>query len=123
MSDQIVVIDDDPINNLICEKIILGSAFADEVKCFTSSVEALDWLCKLNPAQYPRVIFLDINLPIMSGWVLIQQLQTSLPGHKIRIYMLSSSASLSDQLKAESQPEIAGFVVKPLTKLKLESLL
>lgn len=120
MSCQILIIDDDPVNNLICEKVILGQGFAEHVTCFCDAVEALKWLCEVSPSEHPDMMLLDINLPTMSGWEFLEQLKTRLPEHKIRIYMMSSSASLDDKLKAEVHPALAGFVMKPLTAIKLE---
>ncbi len=123
MPCPVVVIDDDSVNNLICEKVILSQGLAQEVKCFLSADEALSWLCKQHSGQYPELIFLDINLPGMNGWEFLEQLNQTLPDHGIRIYMLSSSVSLDDQFQAQAHPTVTDFVIKPLTKTKLAKLL
>lgn len=122
MYSKVAIIDDDPINNLICEKVIQRKAFAEEVISFLSAVDALDWFCGLKPVERPGLIFLDINLPYMDGWEFLTHLNERLPDHGTCIYILSSSVSEDDQEKARTHPSIAGFLVKPLTLDKLDQL-
>ena len=121
--NKVAIIDDDPINNLICEKVIQRSHFANEVRSFLSAIEALEWLKQLPPAERPELIFLDINLPYMDGWEFLGQLSSWQPDHGIEIYILSSSVSEDDQSKADAHPLISGFLIKPLTMDKLAQLL
>jgi CheY-like chemotaxis protein len=119
---RVAIIDDDPINNLICEKVIQRKQFADEVVSFQSAPEALEWLIQQPAAERPELIFLDINLPEMDGWDFLAALDQALPAHGITIYILSSSVSEDDQAKAHTHPLIAGFLIKPLTLDKLEQI-
>ncbi len=123
MYSKVAIIDDDPINNLICEKVIQRKGFAQEVISFLSAVEALEWLSNLPSEQRPGLIFLDINLPYMDGWEFLAHLNQRLPEHGICIYILSSSVSEDDQEKALTDPSISGFLVKPLTLEKLDQLI
>lgn len=122
MYGKVTLIDDDPINNLICEKLIQRQGFAEQVNSFISANEGLQWLCDLNPDQYPGLILLDINLPTMDGWEFLSQLEVRLPEQKICIYLLSSSVSQIDQQKAAVHPLLTGFLMKPLNAAKLEQL-
>lgn len=119
MYSRVAIIDDDPINNLICEKVIQRRQFAQEVISFLSAVEALNWL-KAQPSEnWPELIFLDINLPYMDGWEFLAHLPEEQRAH---IYILSSSVSEDDQSKARTHPLISGFLIKPLTIEKLDPL-
>src|SRR5690554_4656251 len=117
MYKHVLIIDDDAINNLICEKVLQRAEFADQVSSFLSAVEALDWLLTQAAAgQAPiDVIFLDINLPLLDGWEFLTQLQQRLPAFQALIFILSSSVSASDQQKAAAHPLIHSFILKPLT--------
>lgn len=124
MHKHVLIIDDDPINNLICEKVLERADFAEKVSSFLSAVDALDWL--LTEATAGRgavdVIFLDINLPLMDGWDFLEQLQQRRPDFRALIFILSSSVSLEDQQKAIEHPLIHSFILKPLTLEKLAEL-
>ncbi len=72
-SSFLLVDDDDPTNvfhKYVLEKAILNS----KVHTVMSGHNALDWLNDLQN-EPPNVIFLDINMPIMSGWEFLHQLQ------------------------------------------------
>lgn len=121
---QVVVIDDDPINNMICEKLIQHLGFAENVSSFLSATEALEWL-QAHPEAGIDVVFLDINLPIMDGWEFLEQLQQlQLQGYRIpfTIHIHSSSVSQEDQEKALRHPLVKSFLLKPLTPDKLAQL-
>ncbi|HEY9839077.1 MAG: response regulator [Candidatus Sericytochromatia bacterium] len=121
MYNKVAIIDDDPINNLICEKVIQRLKFAQEVISFLSAVEALAWF-QVQPCEdWPTLVFLDINLPFLDGWEFLSRLE-ALPENPLEIYILSSSVSEEDQTKALAHPLIAGFLIKPLTLDKLTKL-
>ncbi len=121
---KVVVIDDDPINNMICEKLIQHLGFAEHVCSFLSAAEALAWL-QNHPDSPVDLILLDINLPIMDGWEFLAQLQQlQLQGYDIpfSIHIHSSSVSQEDQEKASRHPLVKSFLLKPLTPDKLAQL-
>jgi CheY-like chemotaxis protein len=82
-------------------------------------MEALDYFKEQIAANIPApdVIFLDINLPKMNGFELLEQLSDS-DLHYLKqtnIYMLSSSIDQRDMAKVEANKNITGFIGKPLT--------
>lgn len=119
MYQRVAIIDDDPINNLICEKVIQRCRFSAEVLSFASAAEALSWLQITPAAQWPEMLFLDINLPFMDGWEFLERLPQR---PAVRIYILSSSVSEEDRDKAIRHPRIQDFMIKPLTIEKLTDL-
>lgn len=122
MHKHVLIIDDDPINNLICEKVLQRAKFSEKITSFLSAIDALDWL--QGQAQVATkipvdVIFLDINLPVLDGWGFLDHLQASALNGAFQIFILSSSVSVDDQKKAAAHPLIHGFILKPLTFNKL----
>lgn len=121
---KVVVIDDDPINNMVCEKLMQHAGFAEQVCSFLSATEALSWL-QAHPQTLVDVVLLDINLPIMDGWAFLDQLQNlQTQGHALpfSIYIHSGSVNQADQDKARLHPLVKSFVLKPLTPEKLAKL-
>ena len=108
------IIDDDPVNNLICESLLSNSLFARQVRSFLSPTDALAWLRSERPANWPEVILLDINMPLMSGWDFLDAIGTRLVSQGVRVAILSSSISREDADRAAEHPQISAFLSKPL---------
>ncbi len=117
---NIVLIDDDPMFNLIHSKII---NFADPdiaVFIFEDALLALEQLITLDtsgPGLLRFNIFLDINMPALDGWGFIERFSTFPPSvlEACHVFMLSSSNDRKDINKAGSYPLVKGFISKPLS--------
>jgi CheY-like chemotaxis protein len=122
---RVVLIDDDEVNNFVCESIIRNENFAEEVISFQGAEEALDFLkssVSLNGQHFPDLIFLDINMPGMDGWNFIEEFR-KLPEQatqKCSLFMLSSAVDRKDIQCARSHKEVKEFFSKPLSPEILE---
>ncbi|PKB18883.1 response regulator [Flavobacterium sp. 5] len=112
------VIDDDPIYQIIVNKMIKKSELFLNVLSFKNGKEAIDdFKKKLEEKEtLPNIILLDINMPVMDGWefmaemvVLKEQINET-----IQIYIVSSSIAVEDKNKAKHYPEIVAYLVKPI---------
>ena len=112
------VIDDDPIYQIIVNKIIQKSELFSNVSSFTNGKDAVDALKKTleNNEMPPNIILLDINMPIMDGWEFMDEmvLLKSKINELIQIYIVSSSIALEDKSKAKNYPEIIAYLSKPV---------
>ena len=114
----ICTIDDDPIYQILINKIIAKSKSNYSVISFKSgneAVESFKSILKSN-GSLPEIILLDIEMPMMDGWDFMKKIKKEL--HKetegIAIYIVSSSISYEDKEKAKSFSEILGFFSKPI---------
>jgi CheY-like chemotaxis protein len=112
------VVDDDPIYQIIVNKIIKKSELFLNVSSFKNGKDAIDALKDSleNNEALPNIILLDINMPIMDGWefmeeILILKAKIIEP---IQIYIVSSSIALEDKNKAKNYPEIVAYLSKPI---------
>ena len=79
---------------------------------------------KILSEATPNIVFLDINMPVLSGWDVLSKF-TNFPDeikNQFTIYILSSSVAVEDKEKADKCPLVAGFVEKPLTAELLQDL-
>lgn len=112
------VIDDDPIYQIIVNKMIKKSELFLNVLSFKNGKEAIDeFKKKLEEKEtLPNIILLDINMPIMDGWEFMDEIVPlkSQINQAIQIYIVSSSIAIEDKNKAKLYPEIIDYLVKPL---------
>lgn len=117
---KVVLIDDDQVNNFVCESIIRSEKFAEEVVSFEWAEDALAYLKKSveQPLDsFPELIFLDINMPGMDGWSFIDEYR-QLPKQYLEhcnLFMLSSAVDRKDIISAKSYAEVKDFFSKPLS--------
>jgi len=121
-----MVIDDNEIDLYIAEMLMATTGFAEKVVCVSSAREALAYLKSLNadPDSLPQFIFLDINMPEMTGFDFLNEYQ-HLPENirkKCIIMMLTTSLDEDDRTQAESNQFVRKFLNKPLDRDKLAQL-
>ncbi|PQA56260.1 response regulator [Siphonobacter curvatus] len=122
--ETIILIDDDPLNNKICT-YLLGRYFPQPVpiRAFTNPEEGLAYLLSLNTPQ-STLVLLDLNMPELTGWQVLDALETFMTQAQayIHIYILSSSIDLRDREKTQLYPYVKGSLEKPLTRAQLDAI-
>jgi CheY-like chemotaxis protein len=112
------VIDDDPIYQIIVNKIIQKSELFSSASSFANGKDAIDALTKTleNNEMPPNIILLDINMPIMDGWEFMDEmlLLKNQIKESIHIYIVSSSIAVEDKSKAKNYSEIIAYLSKPV---------
>jgi two-component system chemotaxis response regulator CheY len=125
----IALVDDDSIFRMIASLTIKGANITEEILQFTNGGEALKYLEK-NFDQIellPDVLFLDINMPQVDGWMFLDDFEKikNRLSKSIKIFMVSSSIDPSDINRAKQHKLVKDYVVKPVSKetfVKLVSL-
>lgn len=123
-----IIIDDDPINNLACRAAIKSATGGKIAKCFNNPVESLNYFEKeyaLSIPSHQTIIFLDLNMPEMNGWEWLEKF-SNMPEkikERITIYILSSSVNPTDIDQAHANTLVKDYIIKPLTKAKVQDLL
>lgn len=111
---RFIVVDDDPLNNLLCNSLIKKVFGNTDIKLFEEPEASLKYIQRAyDPGSpIPTVLFLDINMPTMTGWNFLEVFKSF--NEQIRqqftIYILSSSIDHNDKDKAESNPSVSGFI-------------
>jgi CheY-like chemotaxis protein len=117
-----VIVDDDEMCLLLHEHFIKSTNFHDAPQTFNGGQKALDYLVDLPDNKVPVILFLDINMPIMSGWDLLDILQKEDFGKKVYVIIVSSSVDAADKKKAFSFSKVIDFVEKPFDETAIEIL-
>ncbi len=125
--NKVLLIDDDRPTNFFHEMIIRKMDCADSIESFRGVDEAIAYL-KLNSnkeAQFPELIFLDINMPGLDGWDFIEAYKKIDSPYKehTKIIVLTTSLSPREKQKAKEIPEILDFKNKPLDQELMKEVL
>lgn len=119
-----IVVDDDKTNNLICEHIIKIWDPKANIRLYLDPQLALNDIAEDNHnVGVDTVLFLDVNMPTMSGWEFLDVFRKIDEDRRksYRIFILTSS--IEDFSKeAEEYPFVSGFLSKPLKKEDLERM-
>jgi CheY-like chemotaxis protein len=122
----VMLVDDNDTDNFISKRIIEITNFADDVIVKNSGKSALDYLeeHKETPETLPEIIFLDINMPIVDGFVFLYEYEkfNNEIKDKCRVIILSSSDNKRDIDKIVNNDYVIKFVTKPLTEKTLEEI-
>lgn len=119
-----LLIDDDTIGIFLTERLLKREAFSDKIGSFASAPEALTFLRQAEPEQLPRVIFLDLNMPVMDGWEFLEALgplEEQLRG-RCHIYILTSSLAQSDTDRAQEFDLVTGLIHKPIDDAQINAV-
>ena len=111
MSRRILLIDDDRDDrDLFCEALeTVAPKFSCD--CCTDGMEALKKLESAN-APLPDVIFLDINLPMISGWQCLSMLKNADNLQHIPVIIYTTSSHERDKKTARDFGALT-FFTKP----------
>lgn len=127
MLNKILCVDDDPITLMLCKKVIAKANFSSVIESAKDGVEALKFFDSHNEEKvnedYPQIIFLDLNMPIMDGWEFLEEFnlfKESFP--QTKIIVLSSSVDPKDINKSKNFSMVLDFLPKPITVEMLNSI-
>jgi len=102
------------------------TAFAEKNNCsvefFDDSKILLDEY-KENSVLLPDLLFLDINMPVIDGWLFLNTFNQLFPDAKTKIAILTTSNNPSYIQKSLNYSNVLSFELKPLKEESLEHLL
>ena len=118
----IMLVDDNEATNYFHTLVIKESGINTRVLSFTYVRKALDFLLNGtgfsdNNAPQHGIIFLDINMPGMNGWDFLEEFEKFPEKLKkqIDLVILTTSENPFDRRKANENPNIKSYKIKPLT--------
>jgi CheY-like chemotaxis protein len=130
MVNKILCVDDDPVTLMLCQLINTKTELAKEIETVKNGNEALEYYSNLLQSSsgkknidYPRLIILDLNMPIMDGWEFLEKFQELFFNKfsETKVFILASSIEAYDLDKINDFPFIINMLPKPLTIEMLEN--
>lgn len=121
MTRVFLIVDDDiDDRTLFCEAI---TEINPQFECYSESNGRL-LLSKLETNEFvrPDIIFLDINMPVMNGWEVLEKLKLDEKYKDIPVIIYSTSGLEKDFNKAQRYGALS-FLIKPYGYLLLKKSL
>lgn len=115
---MIFLVDDDPIQNLITSQLISSNFGNIEYEIFNNGT---DLLKALEDGASPKLILLDINMPIMGGWEFLDKYQKF--KNQKAVIMLTSSINDEDLNRSKKYDFVIGYYTKPVSMETIRKIL
>lgn len=113
---KILLVDDDDIF-LVLGTITIEKLFPEaEIFTVPHGEEALEFLEETEV----DVMFLDLNMPILDGWEVLDELAKR-ERKRMAIFVVTSSIDPSDREKANRNPLVYDLIEKPLDENNIKS--
>lgn len=116
---RIALVDDDEIFRFITERLLRRAGSTAEIMTFHHGQAFLDHMVLHadDPDRLPDVVMLDLFMPVLDGWGVLDRFQSIRPllAKKPTLYVVSSSIDPADLKRAGSFPEVRSYITKPLS--------
>lgn len=118
-----LLVDDDPVSHFINTRVLRHIGLA-KIDTADNGQEALDRMMQRENKSAPDIIFVDLNMPVLDGFGLIEELKklTSHDPAKIEIVVLTSSIDMTEKRRAEEMG-ISHFLSKPASEQDFRAVL
>lgn len=125
--ETVMIIDDNAIDLYVCSRMTIKNNFGKRVLEYSVATEALHYLQdnQDNFLELPQIIFVDIYMPLMSGFEFMKEYDKLPPALKnhCKVYIISSTIDNEDIVKSHSDKNVFSFQVKPITKDFLDRII
>lgn len=110
MKQKIMLIDDAEIANIIMKKLISFLSLSVEVFDFTDADQAYEAMKTINP----DIIFLDLNMPWLTGWDYLEKMKKD--NYCFKVIIVTSSTSFLDKERGSEYKNVVDYFEKPVSK-------
>ena len=114
MSLKVMIVDDDPIFVMLNKLRIKTSNLAENPTSYNNGKAAFDAMINDKKEDDSYLLFLDINMPIMDGWDLLNAIQNTPIANKVYVVLVTSSIDGSEKQRAKDYPQVIGFYEKAI---------
>ena len=122
MDLSVIIVDDDPMAAYLLERLIKHEKISHRITILSGGNAALDYFQTHEDPQTSYLVFLDINMPDMSGWQLIEAIERTPYAARVHFLIVTSSVDQTDHDRIADYPSAVGFLEKPVSRKMLEDI-
>jgi response regulator of citrate/malate metabolism len=119
---KVLVVDDDNLFVFMNSRILAAANISSDPIVANKGTDVLDYIISTQEEGFLYLIFLDINMPVMNGWELLDEINKYPFSNRVFAVMVTSSADARDMEKAVSYPNVIDFIEKPLKVQRCEQI-
>ncbi len=118
--NTVMLVDDNDTDNYISQRIMELSGFSDKILTNNNGKAALEYLeqHQNDVTKLPDIIFLDISMPIVDGYVFLYEFErySQTVKDKCKVAILTSSDNKQDIDRMSGNEFVFKYVIKPITE-------
>lgn len=111
---KIFLIDDDDIDNKVFSVFAEKTKLTKNLVKFRDPVHALSHIRSMPISNAPDAIFIDLHMPIMNGWELVEELEGCKKLLKTKIFIITSSVWSGHKKKLKEKTTVTDLLIKPI---------
>ncbi|MBO9618060.1 MAG: response regulator [Niabella sp.] len=123
MNLEVMIVDDDPVFTKIAGLMLKMAGFNQLQHTCHNGQDALEILVQRSSMELAFLIFLDINMPVLDGWGVLDALKDYPYKKNIYVVMATSSIAQTDKDRASAYDCVISYLIKPLRREDLSVLL
>jgi CheY-like chemotaxis protein len=112
---EVLIVDDDEMTVFLHEVHVKENNFHPAPKSFYNGKDAVDYFHTYFNIANSYCILLDLNMPILDGWEVMDEIIKKGMDKNVYVIILTSSINKADQIKAEEYDMVIDYIEKPLT--------
>jgi len=116
---KLVVIDDNPTDHYIMQRLLHNNCYCEQATYTFDGRLVLDYLEENKEnGTLPDVIFLDLDMPQLTGWEFLDELEVFNATSKktVQVHIMSSSIRSADVFHSKKYACVNSFMTKPLNR-------
>lgn len=115
MSLKVLIVDDDDVVIFLHQTILDMCGLSSDPITAINGKEALEYITRNQNNNFQYLIFLDINMPVMNGWELLDEIKRNLFSEEVFVVVVTSSIYPKDKEKSIKYRNVIDFLEKPLS--------
>lgn len=123
MNIKTLIVDDNKLNHFVLSHLLQKNGLSSTPTSFYNGTSVIENLKKWDNPIQKLLIFLDIHMPLIDGWKVLEFIN-KLPFRKnVSVIILTSDPSLHTKDRALSNPSVVDFIKKPIQEEQIINIL
>lgn len=111
---KILLVEDDEVDVMNVKRAFKKNNISNPLTVASNGIEALEHLNSLAQEELPKIILLDLNMPLMGGIEFLRELRKNERTHRLSVFVMTTSNQDNDKIEAYNL-NVAGYILKPLS--------